>query len=127
MSSLFELLFLFLIAVLSLLLSWDEINVRFKLLADNACAAEEDQIGFLSVGVDIFDRLYLKEWQISLPRVKMSTIKWKCDKWGYGRKLNKIEIGGKFDEWSKYYVGLSSPYEKLYKPKNLSKLIFMTI
>ena len=36
-------------------------DVRVELLADDVCAAKEDKTGFLSVGVDIFDRLYLKE------------------------------------------------------------------
>ena len=36
-------------------------DVCVKLLADNVWAAEEDKTGFLSVGVDIFDFLYLKE------------------------------------------------------------------
>ena len=42
--------------------------------------AEDDNTGFLSVGVDIFDRLYLKEQPISLPVVPMSTIKQIYDK-----------------------------------------------
>ena len=42
--------------------------------------AEDDNTGFLSVGVDIFDRLYLKEWPISLPMVPMSTINQIYDK-----------------------------------------------
>ena len=55
-------------------------NVRVKLLADDVLAAEDDKTGFLSVGVDIFDRLYLKLRPISLPMVPMSTIKRKYDK-----------------------------------------------
>ena len=43
-------------------------------------AFEDDKTGLLSVGVDIFDRLYLKERKISLPMVIMSTIKRKYDK-----------------------------------------------
>ena len=35
-------------------------DVRVKLLADDVWAAEDDKTGFLSVGVDIFDQLYLK-------------------------------------------------------------------
>ena len=56
-------------------------NVRVKLLADDVWASEEDKTVFLSVGVDVFDRLYLKELPISFPVVTMSTIK-KYDKWG---------------------------------------------
>ena len=57
-------------------------DVHVELLADDAWAAENDKTGFLSVGVDIFDRLYLKERPISLPMVPMITIKRKYEKWG---------------------------------------------
>ena len=60
MSSLFEVSFLFWIAVLSTLSRWDEMEVCVKLIADNVWAAEEDKTGFLSVGVDVSDQLYLK-------------------------------------------------------------------
>ena len=63
-----------------LLSSWDEIDVPVELLAYNVWAAEDDKTGFLSVGVDIFDRLYLKEQPILLPMVPMSTIKQKYEK-----------------------------------------------
>ena len=33
-------------------------DIRVKLLADDLRAAEDDDTGFLSVGLDIFDRLY---------------------------------------------------------------------
>ena len=49
-------------------------DVRFGLLAYDVWAAEDDKTGFLSVGVDIFDWLYLKELPISLPMVPMSNI-----------------------------------------------------
>ena len=55
-------------------------DVNVELLADDVCAAEEDKTGFLSVRVDIFDRLYFKEQPIFLPMVTMSTIKRKYDK-----------------------------------------------
>ena len=61
---------------------WDEMDVCVKLLADNVWAAEEDKTGFLSVWVDIFDQIYMKERPTSLPMVKMITIKRKYDKWG---------------------------------------------
>ena len=89
---------MFWIAVLSSLSKWDEMKVRVKLLSDDIWAAKEDKTGFLSVGVDIFDRLYLKERPISLPVVTMITIKRIYDKWDYVRKLNKIEISENFDE-----------------------------
>ena len=50
-------------------------KVCVKLLVDYVWAAEEYKTGFLSVGVDIFDWIYLKELPISLPMVTMSTIK----------------------------------------------------
>ena len=40
--------------------SRDEIDVRAELLADDVREAEDDKTGFLSVGVDSFDRLFLK-------------------------------------------------------------------
>ena len=67
---------------MSLLSSWDEMDVPVELLEYDVWAAENDKTGFLIVGVDIFDRLYLKERPISLPMVPMSTIKRKYDKWG---------------------------------------------
>ena len=57
-------------------------DVRVKLLADNVWAAEDNKIGFLSVVVDSFYQLYLKERPIYLPVVPMSTIKRKYEKWG---------------------------------------------
>ena len=55
-------------------------DVCAKLLADDVIAAEDGTTGLLSVGVDIFDRLYLKELPISLPMVPMSTINQKYEK-----------------------------------------------
>ena len=49
---------LVLIGEISLLSSWDDMNVPAKLLADDVWVAEDDKIGVLSVGVDIFDTLY---------------------------------------------------------------------
>ena len=83
---------------MSLFSSWDEMDVPVELLADGAWASENDKIGFLSVGVDIFDQLYLKEWPISLPMVTMGTNKRIYDKWYYVRKLNKIKICENVDE-----------------------------
>ena len=59
MSSVFEGFLLFWFVVMSLLSSWDEMSVCVKLLADDVLEAEDDKIRFLSVGVDIFDRLFL--------------------------------------------------------------------
>ena len=55
-------------------------NVHVELLADDVWAAEDYKTGFLIVGVEIFDWLYLKERPISLPMVPMSTINQKYDK-----------------------------------------------
>ena len=57
-------------------------DVYVELLADDVWAAEDDKTGFLSVEVDSFDRLYLKERLISLPMVPMSTKNQKYEKWG---------------------------------------------
>ena len=82
MSSVFELLFLFWFVVMSLLSCWYDMDVRVELLAYDVWSAEEDKRGFLIVGVDNFDQLYLKERPISLPMVQIITIKRKYDKWG---------------------------------------------
>ena len=55
-------------------------DVRAKLLADDVWAAEDDKTGFLSVGVDSFDQLYLRKKPISLPMMQIRT--WNTiDKW----------------------------------------------
>ena len=82
MSSVFEVLFFFLLVKIYVLSSWDEINVCVKLLADYLWAAEDDKKVFLIVVVDTIDPLYLKERPISLSVVPMSTIKRKYDKLG---------------------------------------------
>ena len=77
MPSIFEVLFLFWFVVIFLLSSWYEIDVPVELLAGDVWSAEDDKIGFLSVGMDIFDQLYLKERPISLPMVQISAKKTK--------------------------------------------------
>ena len=72
MSSVFEILLLFLFVLLYLLSSWDDMDVCVELLADDVWEAEYDKTGFLSVGVDIFDWLYYQEQPISLYMVPMS-------------------------------------------------------
>ena len=52
-------LFLFWLLLMSLLSSWYEIDVHVELLADYVWESEDDKTGFLSVGVDIFDWLFL--------------------------------------------------------------------
>ena len=66
---------------MSLLSSWDEMDVCVELRADDVWSVEDDKTGFLNVGVDIFDQLYLKERPIYLPMVPMSTIKQNYYKW----------------------------------------------
>ena len=80
MSSIFEVLFYFWFGILSLLSSWNEMDVCVKLLADDVWAAEDDKTGFLSFGVDSSDQLYLEKRPIFLPMVPMSTINQKYDK-----------------------------------------------
>ena len=60
MSSVFEVLFLFLFVVMSLLSSWDEMGVPVELLAYNVWAAEDDKRAFLSVGVDFLINYFWK-------------------------------------------------------------------
>ena len=67
---------------MSLIWSWDKMYVLVELLADDVWAAEYYKTGFLNVGVDIFDWLYLKKRPISLSVVKIITLKWKYEKWG---------------------------------------------
>ena len=67
MSYVFEVLFLFWFVVIYLLSSWDEMDVGVKLLSNDAWASEDDETVFLSVGVDIFDRLYIKNNQFPCP------------------------------------------------------------
>ena len=57
-SSVCEVLFFFLFVVMSLISRWDDMDGGIELLADDIWAAEDDKTGVLSVGVDIFDRLY---------------------------------------------------------------------
>ena len=60
MSSVFLVLFLFLLVTMYLLSSWEEIYVRVKLLEYDVWEAEDDKTGFLSAGGDIFDQIFLK-------------------------------------------------------------------
>ena len=54
-------------------------DVCVELLADDVWDSEHDKTGFLSVGVDIFNPLYLIERPISLPMVPTSIIKRKYE------------------------------------------------
>ena len=66
--------------VLSLCWSWWDIIVGVELVAYDVWFDEDDNTGFLSVGLNIFDRFYLKERPISFPMVPMSTINTKNGK-----------------------------------------------
>ena len=57
MSSVFEVLFFFLLVSFSVLSSWDEIDVCVELLADDVWAAEYDKTVFLSVEVNSFESI----------------------------------------------------------------------
>ena len=116
MSYIFKMLFLFWFVVMSLLSSWDEMDVRVELLADDVWSAEDDITGSLSVEVNSFDQLYLKEQPISSPMVQISTIKQKYEKWGKLRKLNKSKY--EIFWWIiKIYCVCYPPYGKIRKIK----------
>ena len=66
--------------VLSLCWTWWGIKVGVGLVVYDVWFAEDDNMGFLSVGIDIFVRLHLKERPISLPMVPMSNINTKYGK-----------------------------------------------
>ena len=53
--------------LMSLLSSWDEMDVSAELLADNVWSDEDDKTGFLIFVVDSLDQLYLKNNQFSCP------------------------------------------------------------
>ena len=53
--------------VMSLWWTWWGIKVGVELVVYDVWFAEDDNTGFLSVGLDIFVRLYLKERPIPLP------------------------------------------------------------
>ena len=101
-------------------------DVRVKLLAYDVWVAEDDKMGFLSIGVDIFDQLYLKELPISLPKVKNIGIKRNYeneDNWKSSTNRNMRF----FYEWSKYYVWLNPPYRKTWKIENINQLILTNV
>ena len=59
MSSVFDVLFLFLLVIICLLSNLDDIDVRVELLADDWWETEVYKTGFFSVGVDNFYQLFL--------------------------------------------------------------------
>ena len=79
-SSVFNISDVFWIVILSSFSSWDDINVCDELVVSYLWFAEDDNAGFLSVVVGIFDQLYLQELPIPFPMVPMSTINQIYDK-----------------------------------------------
>ena len=61
--------------------SLDDIYVLVELLADDLWEADDDKPGFLSVGVNSFDQLFLHKLPMSLPMVENSNKNRKYDKW----------------------------------------------
>ena len=120
MSYVFEVSFLFWIAALSLLSRLDEMEICVELLADDVWAVEEDKTDFLSVGVDIFDRLYLREWPISFPMVTMSTKKRIYNKWDYVKKSTKSKYVKFLMNDQNIMFGLSPPLWKNSKNRKMS-------
>ena len=106
-----------------LLWSWDDMDVPFKLIADDVWAAEYYKTGFLSVGVDSFDRLFLKNDEFPCPWCKLVLKNENMineDKWESSTNRNMIF----FDEWSKCYVWLYPPMEKLEKIEKCQSIYF---
>ena len=79
-SSVFEMSNVFWMEVLYLCWTWWGIKVGVKLVVYDIWFAENDNTGFLSVGLDILGQLNLKEQPISLPMVSISTISTKYGK-----------------------------------------------
>ena len=73
-------LFLFLLVVMRLLSSLDEIHVLVKLLADDVWDIEYDKTGLLSVLMDSFDRICLFKQPMPLNMVQNITKNRKYDK-----------------------------------------------
>ena len=122
MSSIFEMLFLFWLAVMYLLSSWDEIDVRVKWLVDDVWESEDDKTCFLSVGVDSFDRLFLKNDQFPCPRWKLVLKNENMinkDK----REISKNWKMIFFDEWWKYIFWLD-PLQKRSKIEKYQAINF---
>ena len=93
---------------MSLISSWDEMDVCVKLLADDVWAAEYDKTDFLIFGVDSFERLYLNEQPMFFHMVPNSTKNENMrneDNWENSTHRNMRF----FYEWSKYYVWLHFP------------------
>ena len=124
MSSVFEMSDVFWIAVLSLCSILYDIIVRVEVIVYDVWCAEDDNTGFLSVGVNIFDRLYLKERPISLPMVPMSTIKKYMINEIMWEKLTKIEVCENLMNNRNIVFGLSPPYGKSRKIEKCQIICF---
>ena len=116
---------MFWIEVLSSFSSWYDIIVRVEVVVYDVWFAEDDNTGLLRVGVDIFDRIYLKERPISLPIVPMSTIKQIYDKWDHVRKIDKNQSMWNFWWTTKIlFLGYPSPMEKLENRKMTNNIFW---
>ena len=71
MSSVFDILFLFLLVVMCSLSSIDDIDVSVELLSDDVWEADDYKPGFLIVEVDSFDRLFLYKQPMTLLMVEI--------------------------------------------------------
>ena len=56
---------------MSLLSSWYDMDIRVEFLTGDVWAAEDNKTGFLSVEVDSFDQLFLKNDQFPCPWCKL--------------------------------------------------------
>ena len=68
--SIFDMLFLFWLVVMCLLSSLYKINICVESLAYYVWEADDDKLGFLSVVVNSFDRLFLYKRPMSFPTTK---------------------------------------------------------
>ena len=80
MSSVFEMFTLSWLEALPLCWRRWDVICWFKIVIHDVWFAEDDNTGFLSVGLDDLGQLYLKERPISLPMVSIRTINIKYGK-----------------------------------------------
>ena len=112
-------LFLFWLVVIYLSSSLYEIDVRVELLADDLWEANDDKPGFLIVGLDSFDQLFLHKLPMSLPMVENSNKNQKYDKWEYMKGMNKSKNVKRSILMNVQNVFLMRPhYEKIKDWKN---------
>ena len=125
MSSVFEMLFLIRFLVIYLLSSWDDMDVRVELLADDVWSAEYDKTGSLFVENDSFESItFERTTDFPCPWCKVVT------KNENMRNKDNLESSTNrnmtfFYESSKYYIWLSPPpYGKIRKIENFQLIHF---